>query len=51
MENNPELNPELVLRSSSSILINIIDAYKHAANLYVLRKTKQTNPTKQIKNS
>ena len=41
-----ENNPELVLRSSSSILINIIDTYKHTANLYVPRKTKRTNPTK-----
>ena len=46
MENNPELNPELVLRTSSSILINIIDAYKHATNLYVPRNTKRANPTK-----
>ena len=46
-----ENNPGLVLKSFFSILINIIDAHKHAANLYVPRKTKRTNPTKSIKNS
>ena len=35
-----ENNPELVLKSSSSNLNNIIDVHKHAANVYVPKKKK-----------
>ena len=41
-----ENNPELVLKSSSPILKNIIEAHKHAANLHVplKKKTKHEAP-------